>query len=288
MTSNPDNSFSLDDLADAYIPSGSIEEAGPQKFGIDYEETAIQVFGLGPSKLDLEEGRAKTRVQKYQPQPERVVNTIVIAARRLYMEDRPLTAQNILEEWDFTVSAPPDIDFIEAFMKTKEFKDKAASIGLEESLLNTAQFIGQKKGGLSAAQHAVISTLTYPDGKTLAMKLKKHKIPWVTFQGWIKDPNFLKYLKLNAEQALEASEAFALIQLVQQIGTGNNKAIDTVLAMTGRWDPSNRKQVDAQKMVTLILQVLDEEITDPDLKDRIGTRLNLLSSDATTVQGELQ
>ena len=249
-----------------------------------YEEGPLQIFGLGPSRLDLEQSRAAKTVKKYVPVQEKLRNAVVIAARTLYLEDREINADNILSEWDYSATPPPDKSFIESYIKTAEFKLKKDSIGV--------QVPEERHEGLNATQIALITTLTQPDGKPLHLKLKKHKISWVTFQGWIKNPKFLRSLELSAEQALGASKAFSIIQLVQQSAAGQMNAIDRVLAMTGRWDPNNRKQVDAQRMVSIILQVLDEEITDPELKDRIGARLSLLSNAAaaessSTIQGEL-
>lgn len=244
-----------------------------------YEKGALEVFGLGPHRLDLEHSAAAKKVAKFQPQPERIVNTIVVIARKFFLEGKEINAENILREWDVTVSRRPDIEFIRSYLLTDEYKTKMGLVG------------AQLRAGLTATQIAVITTLTFPDGRSLPSKLKKHKIPWVTFQGWLKQPKFLEHLKLTAEQALTAAETFALIQLVNQASSGQAKAMDTVLAMTGRWDPANRKQVDAQKMVTVILQVLDEEISDPALKAKIGNRLSLLSSSAamaeSPVKGEL-
>ena len=238
-----------------------------------YEKGALEVFGLGPHRLDLEHSSAAKKVAKFQPAPERVHNTIVVIARKFFLEGTAINAENIIKEWDVTTSRRPDVEFVRAYLETEEYKTKLGLVG------------AHLRAGLTATQIAVITTLTYPDGKSLPTKLKKHRIPWVTFQGWLKQPKFLEHLKLTAEQALTAAETFSLIQLVNQASAGSPKAMETVLAMTGRWDPANRKQVDAQKMVTLIFQVLDEEITDPALKERIGSRLSMLSS--STVQGEL-
>jgi hypothetical protein len=244
-----------------------------------FEQGAMQVFGLGPSRLDLEHSAAAKKVRHYQTADEKILNGIVIAARKLFLESQPLNAENIIKEWDHTLSAQaPDLGFVRAYIDTDEFQKKMDSVG------------AHPRNGLTSSQIAMITTLTYPDGKSLVMKLKKHKIPWVTFQGWLKQPKFLEHLKLTAEQALSASEAFGIIQLVNQSSNGSKAAIDTVLAMTGRWDPANRKQVDAQKMVGIILQVVDEEIHDPAVKERIGNRLSLLSSSASldnSVLGEL-
>jgi hypothetical protein len=263
----------------SYIPREL--RAGEDEVPDTYERGAISVFGLGPSRLDLEHSRAASEVKKYAPQSDRLHNGVVIVARRLFMQNQPVNAENVIREWDTTNTVLPDIGFVRAYMETEEFKRKLDTIGGRNI-----------PGGLTHAQEAFITTLTYPDGKPLHMKMKKHKIPWVTFQGWLKQPKFLEHLMLSAEQALDASQAFALIQLVQQAAGGNSKAMDTVLAMTGRWDPTNRKQVDAQKMVGIILQVLDEEISDPELKSRIGNRLSILSaataeSPSHTVSGEL-
>jgi hypothetical protein len=266
----------LDGFADPDAPYTPAElHDGAEEVSDRYESGTLEVFGLGPTRLDLEQTAAAKQVRRYQSRPERLDNVIAIVSRQLFIEGQPVTAHSILNNWDETTTAKPDLHFVEAYIKTDAFIQKMEAIG------------AIPRDGLTKEQHALISTLTNPDGKSLTMKLKKHRVPWVTFQGWLRQPKFLEYLKLNAEQALDASEAFSLIQLVNQSTRGNQKAIDTVLAMTGRWDPANRKQVDAQKMVGIILQVLDEEIADPELKARIGNRLSLLSSSAT-VMGEAE
>lgn len=262
-----------------YLPKG-LGKDDPE-ISDEFEEGATLVFGLGPSRLDLEHSKAAAKVAKYISHDERIENTISIIARRLYLRTGAYNAEKIAEEWDDTVSVVPTVEFIRDYTATAAFKSKLDKIG------------GLERNGITAAQEALISTLISPDNRSLTFKLKKHKIPWVTFQGWLQQPKFMEQLTLSAEQALEASKAFSLIQLVRKVNQGEQKAIDTALAMTGRWDPTNRKQVDAQKLVQVILSVIDSEVTDPDTRDRIGRKLAILSTeaavaDSSTISGEIE
>jgi hypothetical protein len=87
------------------------------------------------------------------------------------------------------------------------------------------------------------------------------------------------YVKLvgdSLKQAIPAAE----IQLANRMTAGDLNAIKYGFEVLGRHDPANKKQIDAQKMIGLILEVIDRRVIDPDTRAAIGSDLQIISGKA--------
>lgn len=211
---------------------------------------------------------------------ERVQNTICTIARYLYLKTGEIEARAILTNWPTTEntdandlmgsfalihnSAKPSLNKIAEYITTEAFTLKMASIGVH---------LG---GGLTTRQMALLDSLSdLSDKMSLSTRLNKLGISTVEFKAWLKHDEFLKAYKQFGEGAMQNAIPLAKVQLAKRMEQGDLSAIKFGFEVTGEYNPNDRKQVDAAKLVQVIFDVIEEEIKDPELIRRIGSKITL-------------
>jgi hypothetical protein len=59
------------------------------------------------------------------------------------------------------------------------------------------------------------------------------------------------------------------------MANGEQKAIEFGFQLTGHFDPAKNKQIDAQKLFGILLEIIDETVKDPNERMAIGQQLSL-------------
>lgn len=209
--------------------------------------------------------------------------TICIIYRAFFVDGEEVNAQLIWENWPtasgirqndkFFRSGPrPSINNIQSYLGTEDFASKMEELGINVDVTQT---------GLSVEQLGFLAILTNAtDGRTLKAKLRAAGVSGAMYQAWMRQPRFAEMYKKWAGQTLMDAIPAAEIQLANAMASGDMPAIRLGLEVTGRHDPANKKQVDAQKLVGLILEVLEEEVPDVDVLRRIGSKIQLRALNA--------
>ena len=210
-------------------------------------------------------------------------NAICLIYRALFVDNSELNAQAIWEMWpesvnnrkggDYYRAGPrPPINEIQSYMGTEDFAGLMERLGINVNLNET---------GLSVEQLGLLTILTNPtDGRTLKGKLKASGVSWPTYQAWMKQPRFHAMYKSWASTTLIDAIPAAETQLANLMASGDLSAIRFGMEVTGRHDPANKKQVDGQKLVALILEVIEEEIKDVEILRAIGNKIQLRALNA--------
>jgi hypothetical protein len=209
-----------------------------------------------------------------------VQNTICTIARLQYLQTGQVEARAIHDAWPTTENTDPEdlmgsfalikqgaktrVNTISEYITTEAFVLKMASIGVHLS------------GGLTARQIALLDSLAdISDKMSLSTRLNKLGISKIEFKGWLKHPEFLKAYKEFGEGAMHNAIPLAKVQLAKRMEQGDLTAIKFGFEVTGEYNPNDRKQVDAAKLVQIIFDVIEEEIKDPELIRRIGSKITL-------------
>ena len=223
-------------------------------------------------------------VQQYEvlsTLPLQTRNQLCMLARTLYTLDAPITAKALHELWPeratiyafgFDENGPlkapaPDIEIIEEYLDSEDYLDKMASLGIA---------LTKKDEGLSSKQIAFLSLVTdISSSLPLAGKLKKVGATWVEFQAWQKQEVFGQaYRKLGGD-AVRAAIPLAELALATKMAAGDQKATEFGFLLTGHFDPNKSKQIDAQKLFGILLEIIDEKVKDPNERLAIGQELSI-------------
>lgn len=214
---------------------------------------------------------------------------IQLLARGLFVMGQPISGEAIWNLWpegmnkSGTISASitdpeergrvfraglrPSIIEIQNFLRTGEYRDGMRNLGIE---------INPDDNGLTAEQLGFLTILSNPaDGRDLKRKLSHAGITWAKYQVWLKQPDFSRAYNQIVSETLKDMMPMAKQQLAAKIGAGDLTAIKFGMEVTGEHDPNGKKQLDAQAFLGVILEVLEEEVKDQEILQRIATKITL-------------
>lgn len=123
---------------------------------------------------------------------------------------------------------------------------------------------------LSDVQVMVLMKLTDPaDRRTERAKLRDLGVSWPRYQGWLKNPVFVKEKRRRTEETFADVSDVALIKLRGNVEAGDQRAIEFALEVTGRY---NRQQIavqDARVVVQTIVEAVIKNVPDAATRDAI-------------------
>jgi hypothetical protein len=143
---------------------------------------------------------------------------------------------------------------------TPEFKQALEYRGIE----------WEPESGLSLEQSMALLKLTDPtDRRTTNVKLKELGIPMARFQAWMKQKLFAESYRARSEDNLKDAIPMALNRLIGNAEAGDQKALEKILEMTGRWNPNERQVEDARTVVLKVIESVIKRVTDPEVRRAI-------------------
>ena len=149
---------------------------------------------------------------------------------------------------------------------TDEFKTALAYRGIEWN----------EDAGLSLEQQSVLLKLAdFTDRRSLGVKLKELGVPMARYQAWLKHPAFRKATNDQAESVLQEAVAPALTALAGKAAAGEDRAIDKVLEISGRWNPNAQSVEDARVVVMTLLEAIIKHVPDADVRKAIMSEVSL-------------
>lgn len=224
---------------------------------------------------------------------------IQLLARGLFVLGQPMTGEAIWNLWPegmnrngkisdriedkdergrvFRAGFRPSINEIQNYCRTEEYRDGMSSLGIE---------IDERDTGLTAEQLGLLTILSNPaDGRDLKRKLSHAGISWAKYQVWLKQPVFSQAHNQIIGEALKQAIPMAEQQLAAKMVAGDLTAIKYGFEVSGRHDPNGKKQVDAQALLQILLEVIEEEIKDPNILRNIAAKATLRGVANKAIEG---
>jgi hypothetical protein len=126
---------------------------------------------------------------------------------------------------------------------------------------------------------AANAMLDLVDTRPTKKKLADLNVTPYQYQSWLKDPEFKFYLQERAESMLGDVQHEAMLALVDKVMSGDMKAIEYYHEITGRFvrqsssNAGGGSQHDMQNMIVRIIEIIVDEVDDPNTAARISDRL---------------
>lgn len=219
---------------------------------------------------------------------------VVLLAKALFMQEQSITGQAIWLLWPqglnesgkvsskitdpdergrvFRAGPRPSIEELQEYLFTQEYRDSMADLGIE---------IDPDDHGLTTEQVGFMVVLSnIADGKSLRSKLRDAGVTWAKYQVWMKQPAFKAFYEKTMQDTLKESIPMAVQQLAAKAAAGDTQAGKLAMEITGFHDPANKKQVDAQMLVQIILDIIEEEVKDQATLLRIASKFQLRGAKA--------
>lgn len=166
----------------------------------------------------------------------------------------------------------PSVDEVHEFWPRIP-KSTYASLFLTEEFREALKYRGidwQTDNGLSIEQSTLLLKLTdFTDRRTLGVKLKELGIPMARYQAWMQQPLFkATYLK-RTEESFKDAVPLALNRLIMNADGGDQRAIDKILEITGRWNPNQQQVEDVKRVVVGLVEAVIRHVTDAETRKAI-------------------
>lgn len=140
---------------------------------------------------------------------------------------------------------------------------------------------------LTPIQLIVANTmLDLADTRSVKKKLQDLGVNTATYQMWLRDADFSNYMKERAEGLIGDVQHEAHLSLIDKIQAGDLNAIKYYNEMTGRYiqqttaNQGSTGSHDLEMMIVRIIEIIIDEVDDPQVASRISDRLKGLVTGA--------
>jgi len=149
--------------------------------------------------------------------------------------------------------------------------------------------------GVSPEQAVAIQLLSDPtDRRALSTKLRQIGVSMPKYQNWMRQPLFAELLSKRSEQNLMDAVPIALNRLIGNADSGDQRAIEKVLEITGRWNPQQQEINNARQVVLVLVEAVLKHVSSKEEKDAILAEVeqamqkgNLMNQMSTVTRGEI-
>jgi hypothetical protein len=124
--------------------------------------------------------------------------------------------------------------------------------------------------GLTELQMAALTVLSNPvDQRSTTSKLSSVGATQGQYRAWMRNPHFARALRTRAEQNLGDAIPVAINRLVGNAEASDQRAIEFLLKMSGRYDPAAVEVENARVVVLTLVEAIQAEVKDPAIRERI-------------------
>lgn len=206
------------------------------------------------------------------------VQLLTFLDQQYHLTGTLLTAEKAYEEYGIPVK-----DFERAF-NNPTFRDSLSERGVVFERLtayeDNAKWIGKSLTPIQLLAANALLDLT--DTRTNKKKLQDLGISTTKYNAWLKDPVFKDYLAARAKQLIGDNEHEVDLALLDRVRAGDMKAISYYNEFTGRYTPASSRQsssagnIDIQAILVRVIEIINEEVNNPEEILAISTRLRSL------------
>lgn len=202
----------------------------------------------------------------------------------------PVVFRNVVSAVDTafrTIGVMPDLDTAHKVFpkipkstygkiwKTPQFADALEARGVQVD----------PDAGLHPLQQAVLVAITdFTSTKTLKAKLESVGATPAQHQAWMKNPLYAEAYKERTEAQFKEAVPTAMNALLSNVEKGDQRAIEKVLEITGRYNPNQRELENARVVVVTLIEALQRHVKDPEVMKAILEEVNNRSSVAALMQ----
>lgn len=186
---------------------------------------------------------------------------IVAAVDLLYRQNGVVpTVQDVQKSWEGF-----DRKTLQQAFMTPELKQALSIRGIELDMA----------AGLTQEQLYAITILQDPSSKkSTSARLSEVGIPIGKYRAWMRNPLFAGAMNAQAEHNLGDAIQMAMNRLIANADGGDQRAIEKIFEMTGRWNPQQQEVQNAKTVVLTFMEVIQAELgaDHPDILARIMER----------------
>jgi len=168
---------------------------------------------------------------------------------------------------------------ISALFVTEAFKEALEYRGVTQDI----------DSGLSMEQSMALLKLTdFTDRRSTSTKLRELSIPMARYQAWMKQPLFAEHYRNRTEDQFKDASTLALNKLMANMETGDQRAIEKVLEITGRYNPAQQQIEDVRNILVRIVEAIIRNVPDPDVRRAIMNDISAVTESHALLQRQIE
>lgn len=139
--------------------------------------------------------------------------------------------------------------------------------------------------GLHSLQQAALIAITdFSNTKTLKAKLESVGATLSQHQAWMRNPMYAAAYRSRTEEQFKDAVPTALNALLTNVEKGDQRAIEKVLEITGRYNPNQKELENARVVIVTLVEAIQKHIKDPTIMQDILDEVNKKTSVAALMQ----
>lgn len=217
-------------------------------------------------------------------------DTPPIAEAEAFLSEAFIDMVHYIERFHATNGEPPNDEqmhrrFNVAEAVLEEFKVDPL---VQKSLRTRGINYPSPKDFLNDRQLAAIAAMTnYVDRRSDEKKLRDIGITPREWSTWMLDNKFTEYLQSRAERMFIGAQHEAHLGLIKGMRNGNVASVKLYNEMSGRHNPDADHQLNIRVLLGGIIEILQLEIQDPIVLNRIATKMMNLAARESQAGGAL-
>lgn len=141
-----------------------------------------------------------------------------------------------------------------------------------------------KESNLLTQEQLVVANmiLNIHDKTTIRKKLETvstalgKKITVQTYQGWLQQPAFQKYIRDRVEKEFGNTDSVAKMAHIKAIHDGDMNAVKLYYEMTGLYNPRLQVDVNIEAVIVNVIEIISRHVSDPATLEAIATDIEQL------------
>lgn len=209
---------------------------------------------------------------------ERQLEFVTFIHQRHALTGELLTEQKAKDEFDIPFK------FFRECMANEDVKEALSERGIELKAFHTDPSSWRSQALTPLQLLTANKMLDLADTKSDKRKLQELGVSTTQYQSWLRDPVFSDYIRSRAELLLGDSQHKAHLALLDKVEQGDVRAIAYYNELTNRFTPNANKGqsdnavVNLQQIIVRIVEIITDEVDDPETVLRIGDKLQTLMS----------
>lgn len=216
---------------------------------------------------------ARRIVPTLSEREKKLVQLGVTAAAHLYSLGRTVTKESFMRaaaDWEIEIT----FDEVEQLFPTTAtlLSQEFLELCLSRRYINP---VSGRHNGLTAKQMVGLAKVSNVlDRRPLSKKLAEINVEWWEWQTWLANPIFSAAYREFSEQNISKHQATVLDALTANAIAGDLRSIEYFNKLSGRFDPNKIETQDARAVVTAIVEILQETLSDqPSVLQEIASKI---------------
>jgi hypothetical protein len=210
---------------------------------------------------------------------------IISAVEEFWNRERFFPGSKILSE----MTKLPE-DFVMEVMTSGKFDKRFEALGIDKDSIPVTQKkdIDRNSARLTSLQLALASCLLNPmDQRSRSQKLKDLGILPITFNGWMKNEKFTKYLSDRADEMFSDMMPLAKDALIRKVMKGDLGALKLYMEMKGQYGKQNEGIQDFKLLVNRLIESIQRHVKDPAIVQAIAEDFKSITDPSPVIRSEI-